>query len=294
MIHSFHHADFTPQGLRGRKDGEVTVVLPARNEAATIGSIVDALLSLDGLIDQILVIDAGSPDGTAEIARRAGAEVHDQDELLPELGPAVGKGDAMWRALSVARGEYVAYIDSDTLDFSPHFATGLLGALLGREDIRWVKGAFQRPFIGSGKVMPGEGGRVTELCARPLLAAFYPPLSGFVQPLAGEVAARRELLEEIPFTGDFGIEIGMLIDVYERFGLDAMAQVDLGERRNEHQPLLDLGHMAYKVLAATMLRLRRSGRVAEEPIPPFDGPDGRVLELALVERPPFASLRSRA
>lgn len=289
MLRSFRHVEFDAAELAARKDGEVTVVLPARSEAATIGEIVRALRSLDGLVDQLLVIDASSPDGTAARAHEAGAEVYDENELLPELGPAVGKGDAMWRALSVARGDYVAYLDSDTIDFSPHFAVGLLGPLVADERVRFVKGAFQRPFLAGGRELPRQGGRVTELCARPLLAAFYPPLAQFVQPLAGELAARRELLDQLPFAAGFGIEIGMLIDVYERFGIEAMAQVDLGERRNPHQPLLDLGPMAYTVLAAVLRRLRDAGRMEDEELHPFEGPDGRVFEAPDLERPPFAA-----
>ena len=290
MLRSFRHDQFDAEELASRKDGEVTVVLPARNEATTIGPIVEALRSLGGLVDQVLVVDASSPDGTAERARDAGAEVHDENRLLPGLGPAVGKGDAMWRALCVARGEYIAYIDSDTMGFSPHFAVGLLGALIEGDGVRFVKGAFTRPFITGGSELPNQGGRVTELCARPLLAAFYPPLAQFRQPLAGEFAARRELLEQVPFATGFGVEIGMLIDVYESFGIEAMAQVDLGERRNQHQPLLDLGPMAYTVLAAVLRRLRAVGRMEDEELLPFVGPDGRVFEAPETERPPFAAL----
>lgn len=291
MLRSFRHDDFDARELASRKRGEVTVVLPARNEADTIGPIVEALWSLGELVDQVLVVDASSPDGTAERARAAGAEVHDENELMPGLGPAVGKGDAMWRALSAARGDHVAYIDSDTIGFSPHFAVGLLGPLLaGDDNVRFVKGAFTRPFLAGDRELPGQGGRVTELCARPLLAAFYPPLAQFVQPLAGEFAASRELLEQVPFATGFGVEIGMLIDVYESFGLEAMAQVDLGERRNPHQPLLDLGPMAYTVLAAVLRRLRAVGRMEDEELLPFEGPDGRVFEAPETERPPFAAL----
>ena len=294
MIRTFSHIDFTLDGLRLRKRGEVSVVLPALNEAITIGGIVASLRELEGLVDQVVVIDGNSEDGTADRAREAGAEVHIEDELLPEFGPALGKGDALWRSLSVVRGDYVVFLDSDTLDFSPRFALGLIGALLTDEDVRFVKGAFSRPFVTPDAELPNEGGRVTELCARPLLAAFYPPLAEFGQPLAGEIAARRDVLEQIPFAADFGVEIGMLIDVYERFGAGAMAQVDLGERRNQHQPLFELGRMAYRVQAAVLRRLRRSGRLAEEDLPPYRGPDGRVLEVAAVERPPYASVRSAA
>lgn len=294
MIRTFRHDDRTLDELLAAKDGEVTVVLPALNEAITIGGIVSALQQLDGLIDQILVIDGSSTDGTADRAREAGAEVHDESELMPEFGPARGKGDAMWRALSVARGDYVIYLDADTLDFNLRFPLGLIGAILGRPDVQFVKGAFARPFVTPDGERPNEGGRVTELCARPLLAAFHPPLAQFVQPLAGEIAARRELLGRVPFAADFGVEIGMLIDVYEEVGIEAMAQVDLGERRNQHQSLFELGRMAYKVQAAVLRRLRDAGRLQLDELPPYTGPDGRVLELTPVERPPFETVRSAA
>ena len=215
------------------------MVLPAREVADTIGPIVERLRTLDPLIDQILVVDASSRDGTADVAAAAGAEVHQESELVPELGQALGKGDAMWRALATARGELVAYLDSDTSDFSPHFAIGLLGPLLREPDVEFVKGFFRRPYRrADGAELPADGGRVTELAARPLLSAFYPELAGFVQPLAGEVAARRSLLDRIPFSTGYAVETAMLLDARDALGgIDRMAQVDLDVRLNRHQPL---------------------------------------------------------
>lgn len=267
------------------------MVLPAREVAPTIGPIVEALLSLGDLVDQLLVVDAASEDGTAERARSLGAEVCQQDELLPALGPALGKGDAMWRALAAARGQLLVYLDADTLDFRAHFATGLLGPLIAGAGVEFVKGAYRRPFVAGGIDLPNGGGRVTELTARPLLSAFYPGLAGFGQPLAGEVAARRSLLERIPFATGYAVEAAMLIDVCAEVGLEAMAQVDLEERRNRHQPLRDLGPMAHAVLWAVLGRLRDEGRLADGPARPFRAADGRLVEVASVARPPFASLR---
>jgi glucosyl-3-phosphoglycerate synthase len=284
LIRTFTHSEFPLELLLKRKREPVTVVLPAREVAETIGPIVQTLQSLDGLIDQIVVVDAASRDGTAGIAAALGAEVHQESELLPEHGPALGKGDAMWRALSVARGQLVAYLDSDTRNFSGHFATGLVGPLLCHDEIRFVKGFFRRPFVtADGHQSPLDGGRVTELTARPLLKAFYPELAGFLQPLAGEVAAPRWFFEQLPFATGYGIETSMLLHARDALGgTVGMAQVDLEERHNRHQPLLDLAPMAQTVLAVILERLRREGRLVDE-----DAGE-------LVERPAHAALRARA
>jgi glucosyl-3-phosphoglycerate synthase len=290
VIASFHHSEFPLERLLARKSETVTCVLPAREEEATVGPIVGTLRALGGLVDQVVVIDADSRDGTAAAARAAGAEVYSQSELVPEAGPVRGKGDAMWRALAVVRGELVVYLDADTIDFPAHFASGLLGPLIERPETAFVKAAFARPFLGAGGERPNEGGRVTALCARPLLAAFYPPLADVVQPLAGEVAARRSVLESLPFATGYAVEIGMLIDVYEQHGAGALAQVDVGERRNAHQSLSALTSMAYTQVAAVARRLRRDGRLDELELRPFRAADGRLVEAETVERPPFASL----
>jgi glucosyl-3-phosphoglycerate synthase len=296
VIRSLHHSEFPLGLLRERKRERVTVVLPTREVADTIGRIVDRLQSLDGLIDQILVIDAASRDRTAEIAASLGAEVHQESELLPEFGQALGKGDAMWRALAVATGDVIAYLDSDTRRFSPHFATGMLGPLLCDDDVRFVKGYFRRPFTTpDGEERSRDGGRVTELTARPLLSAFYPELAGFVQPLAGEVAARRELFDRIPFATGYAVEASMLLHARELLdGTEAMAQVDLDVRHNYHQPLPQLGPMAYAVLRVILERLRREGRLSDDHAPPLQTADGQLIQVELIERPPFAQLRTRA
>jgi glucosyl-3-phosphoglycerate synthase len=296
LIRRFHHSEFDARRLLEHKAEPVAVVLPAREVADTIGTIVERLRSLDPLIDQIVVVDAASEDGTAEVAAAAGAEVHQESELVPELGPALGKGDAMWRALDVVRAELVVYLDSDTRDFSPHFATGLLGPLLCEPEVRFVKGFFRRPYLGpDGSQLPAEGGRVTELAARPLLSAFYPELADFVQPLAGEVAVRRSLLERLPFATGYAVETAMLLHARDALGgTDAMAQVDLDVRLNRHQPLRELGPMAYAVLQVVLARLRAEGRLTEDAAAPLQTADGRLVQVELVERPPFARLQARA
>ncbi len=269
-------------------------MLPTREVADTIGPIVERLQSLGGLIDQILVVDAASEDGTGEIARRLGADVHQESDLMPEFAQARGKGDAMWRALSVARGDLVVYMDSDTRDFSAHFATGMLGPLICDERAQFVKGFFRRPFADEGQERPLDGGRVTELTARPLLSAFYPELAGFVQPLAGEVAARRSTFDRLPFATGYAIETSMLLHARDAVGIEAMAQVDLDVRRNYHQPLSKLGPMAYAVLRVILERLRGDGRLSDDHAPPLQTAEGQLIQVELIERPPFASIRTRA
>jgi glucosyl-3-phosphoglycerate synthase len=294
---TFSHALFPAERLAAERTATVSVCLPARDEARTIGPILEQLLPLRelGVIDQIVVVDA-SRDGTGEIARRLGAEVHDQDDLMPELGPALGKGDAMWRVLPRLVGEVVCYLDADSEDFGPHFACGLLGPLLCEPGISFVKGFYRRPFRVGELTLPHGGGRVTELAARPLLNLFYPELAGFEQPLAGEIAARRELLDRLPYVTGYGVDIALLIDAYRAAGLDALAQVDLDVRQNAHQSLRELGPMAYAVLRAVAARLEREGRL-RGPLPGafvVPGDEPQADGTAPVERPPLVSLRAAA
>jgi glucosyl-3-phosphoglycerate synthase len=301
---SYDHSRFADLDQIGRQKRELgmslSVVLPAREVADTIGTIVDEILALEqwGLVDQLLVIDAGSADGSAQIAARHGAEVFQESELLPQFGAVLGKGDAMWRALSVARGDVVMYLDADTTDFGAHFVYGLLGPLLFESELRFVKAAYSRPSPDGSAVEMEGSGRVTELTARPLFNLFYPELTGFVQPLAGELAARGDLLRSIPFFTGYAVETGMLIDVLDTAELDAMAQVDLGRRTNRNQGLFALSRMSYEVLRAVEARLRGEGRLFE-PV----GGDGYVqairssatlnldrTEVKVVERPPMAEL----
>ncbi len=211
---------------------------------------------------------------------------------MPEFGRALGKGDAMWRALAVARGDLVVYMDSDTRDFQPHFACGMLGPLLLEDGVRFLKGGFRRPFAGEPADRQLGGGRVTELTARPLFSAFYPELAAFAQPLAGEVAAPRAVFEQLPFACGYAIETSMLLHARDRLGIDAMAQVDLDERRNYHQSLEQLGPMSYAVLRVILERLRAEGRLRDDHAPPLQTADGRLVSVELVERPPYASVRA--
>ena len=295
---TFSHRAFPAERLAAQREASVSVCLPARNEARTIGAILEQLMPLigEGVVDQLVVVD-NSTDGTAEIARGLGAEVHRQGDLMPELGPVLGKGDAMWRSLRVLRGELVCFIDADSEQVGPHFVCGLLGPLVCGQGISFVKGCYRRPFRVGSTVFPDDGGRVTELTARPLLNMFYPELAGLEQPLAGELAAPREVLEQLPFVTGYGVDVALVLDAYRLVGLDGIAQVDLDVRQNAHQPLRDLGPMAYEVLHAVASRLERDGRV-DGPLPPAfttlsgDGPE--TLKLQLLERPPVVSLRAAA
>jgi glucosyl-3-phosphoglycerate synthase len=296
---SFHHSRFPAERLAAERIATVSVCVPAREEAGTIGAIVRDLVALRerGVIDQVVVADAASADGTGRIAAEEGAEVHLQSELLPAYGPCAGKGDAMWRALSVLHGEVVLFVDADSEDFGPHFACGLLGPLLLDESIHYVKAFYRRPFKLDGVCAPEGGGRVTELAARPLLNLFYPELALFAQPLAGEIAARRSLLERLPWCTGYAVEIAQLIDAWAQVGLWGMAQVDLDVRQNRHQPLRDLGPMAYAVLRGVTERLVREGRLTAEQRDAFLTPGPYGLEerrVEIAERPPIATLAAGA
>jgi glucosyl-3-phosphoglycerate synthase len=296
---SFHHSEFSPERLANERTASVSVCVPAREEAETIGKIVRDLVWLRerAVIDQVVVVDGSSEDGTGRIAADEGAEVHVQSELLSQFGPIDGKGDAMWRALTVLRGDVVAFVDADSEDFGPHFALGLLGPLLLDDRIDYVKGFYRRPFKFDTVKAPEGGGRVTELTARPLLNLFYPELAMFAQPLAGEIAGRRTLFERLPFATGYAVEIGQLIDAWYAVGLWGMAQVDLDVRQNRHQELRDLGPMAYAVLRAVTERLVREGRLSVEQSDAFLTPGPGGLEertVAIGERPPIVSLAAPA
>jgi glucosyl-3-phosphoglycerate synthase len=296
---SYRADRFPLERLLQAKRASIALVLPAREVAATIGPIAERAVRLReaGLLDEVIVVDAGSRDGSARIAAEAGLAVLQENELSPELGPARGKGDAMWRALRTLDSDIVAFADTDTEEFGDHFLTGLLGPLICEPEVQLVKGFFKRPFRTEGALAPDGGGRVTELMARPLLNLHAPELAVFDQPLAGETAARRELLERIPFSAGYGVEIAMLIDAWRLTGLNGLAQVDLGVRQNRHQSLRDLSAMAYAVLLAAQSRFlgpdfadaHACGSIS---LPALDG--GHAMEsrrVTVEERPALADMR---
>jgi glucosyl-3-phosphoglycerate synthase len=279
----FDHRHFDVGQLAAAKQTRTTsVCLPARNEAATIGEIVGQIRD-HPLVDEIVVVDDHSRDRTAAVAAEAGARVVDARDVLADYGEGPGKGQALWKATAVATGDLVAFCDADLRDFSTHYVDGLLGPLLVEPDLVFVKAFYDRPGDGH----PRGGGRVTELVARPVLHLFFPHLAGVVQPLAGEFAARRDALVELPFVEGYGVDIGLLIDTAARFGVARMAQVDLGVRVHRNRPLAELGPMATVVL---MTALRRAG-VCEMPVDvALDQPRVGVTAVRYGERPPLSSL----
>jgi glycosyltransferase involved in cell wall biosynthesis len=288
---------FTLDGLRAAKGSTtVSVVLPAKECVDTVAGVLATTVAPAreaGLVDELIVIDAGSRDGTAARAAALGAVVLQQDELLSEHGPALGKGDALWRAVAHSRGDIVCFLDADTADPHPHHLQGLLGPLLEDPEIVLVKGAFDRPFRAGGQNLPHEGGRVTEVMARPILNLHFPLLAGFAQPLAGEFGARRELLTRVAFPVGYGVEIAVLIDALEMYGLPALAECQLGTRQNRHQPLRALGEMAFAVLAAVERRLDGPRSVTGgHYLRPWE--DGAVVQVPLEERPALDSLAAAA
>lgn len=273
-----------------RGEHSVAVILPARNEASTVGDIVRAVaaeyrLSERPLVDEIVVVDSGSTDETADVAAAAGARV------VGATRP--GKGEAMWQGLAATDAELVVFLDADLERFDPRFVAALLGPLLADRSVEFVKGAYDRPANETGAL---GGGRVTELLARPLLAAFWPELAGLAQPLSGEYAARRGLLERVPFRSGYGVDIGLLIDAWHELGMGGIAQVDLHERRHRHSDLAALGRMAAEVLHTVLDRLTAEGRLPGDLDPatvlwqPRRGPEGIELaahDVDVSERPPL-------
>jgi glucosyl-3-phosphoglycerate synthase len=275
----------------------VSVVLPALDEEATVGGVVAAVRPLLGtLVDEIVVVDSGSTDATAARARAAGARVVSRDAVLPEVPIRPGKGEVLWRSLAATSGDLVVFLDSDLVDLGPDFVVNLLGPLLTVDGVALVKGFYHRPLrISDADAALTGGGRVTELTARPALAALRPELSGVVQPLGGEYAATRELLESLPFAAGYGVEIGLLLDTHRTRGLDAIAQVDLGVRKHRHRSLRALGATAAEVLDA-VLRRCVPGHPGSDPLTQFVPVDGDWLPdeqgVATTDRPPLATLRA--
>ncbi|WP_375484952.1 glucosyl-3-phosphoglycerate synthase [uncultured Jatrophihabitans sp.] len=280
---------------RGRR---VSVVIPARNEEPTIGAIVagihDDLVRAHPLVDELVVIDSDSTDATSQVAADAGARVHSARSIRPDLDGYPGKGEAIWKSLFVTTGELMVCIDADLTGWGTHFVPGLLGPLLNDERVRHVKGFYDRVLDdGSGLHAP-QGGRVTELVARPLLNLWRPELAAVVQPLAGEWAVRRDTLSALPVPTGYGVEIALLLDVHARWGLDALAQVDLGARAHSHQAVHDLGVMATEIIEVAARRVGAPSSGAEDATlwqyvraaaPPWRGRD-----VPLRERPPAAGV----
>ncbi|MBB4686103.1 glucosyl-3-phosphoglycerate synthase [Amycolatopsis jiangsuensis] len=273
--------------LAAKRGRTVSVVLPALNEEQTVAEVVASVRPLLGtVVDELVVVDSGSTDATAEVAAAAGARVVRREDVLPEVPPRPGKGEVLWRSLAATTGDVLVFLDSDLVDPDPSFVPALLGPMLTETGVHLVKGFYRRPL----RLESTGGGRVTELLARPVLSALRPALAELVQPLGGEYAGTREFLETVPFAGGYGVEIGLLMDAEARYGLDALAQVNLGVRKHRNRSLLQLGVMSRQILAAA---LERSGMPAGETdrftqFVPVSGewlPD--VTEVPLAGRPPM-------
>lgn len=262
---TFHHSNFWDiKWLVEEKERQgltISLCLPTLNEEKTIGQeivILKAeLFDRYPLLDEIAVVDSGSTDGTCEIAESFGADVYIASEHLPEEGEQRGKGENLWKALYLLRGDIIVYVDADIKNIHPRFVYGLVGPLIQDPEVHYVKAFYDRPIAYSGVLRPTGGGRVTEILIRPLFSLFYPELTAILQPLSGEYAGRRSILEQIPYPVGYGIETAMIIDIYQKLGLDAFAQTDLDQRVHRNQETTSLGRMAFGVLRTFMSRLER-------------------------------------
>ncbi|MFC3452057.1 glucosyl-3-phosphoglycerate synthase [Amycolatopsis speibonae] len=277
--------------VAAKGDRTVSVVLPALDEEDTVADVVGTVRPLLGtVVDELVVMDSGSTDATAELAERAGARVVHREDVLPGLPPVPGKGEVLWRSLAATTGDVVVFLDSDLVDPDPAFVPTLLGPLLCEQGVHLVKGFYRRPL----RLESSGGGRVTELLARPVLSALRPSLSGLIQPLGGEYAATREFLESVPFAAGYGVEIGLILDAEARYGLEGLAQVNLGVRKHRNRSLLQLGVMARQILGTALARcgvksddpaqLTQFAQVGDEWLP-------EVAEVSISDRPPMREVR---
>ena len=272
VIRTFAASDWTADELLAAKAASghrVAVVVPARDEEETVGDVVSGVrrswVEDVPLVDELVVIDSDSGDATARVAAAAGAVVHAAHEVQPGLGPAEGKGEALWKSLFVTTADVLAFVDSDLVEWGPHFVAGLVGPLLTAPEVALVKAVYDRPLLDASGHEAETGGRVTELVARPLLALHRPGLAGVVQPLAGEWAARRSVLERLSVPVGYGVEIAALVDTADLLGEGAVAQADLGRRAHRHHRHDTLGPMAVQVIAALEARTgaRSASRTSE-------------------------------
>ena len=250
--------------FKKKKNLTISLGFPTLNETQTIGGILDIVrksIYEPGLVDEVVVIDSNSMDRTVSIVRSAGFKVLQHREILNEYGSFKGKGDALWKSLAVLKGDIIIWCDSDIMNFKPRFIYGILGPLLIDDRISYVKGFYRRPLKIERSYFKSEGGRVTELLVRPLLNLFYPALSKVFQPLSGEYAGRRKILESIPFSTGYGVEVGLLIEIYEKFGLEAIAQVNLQRRVHRNQPISALSKMSFVILQTIIEKLKKYKKI---------------------------------
>lgn len=305
----YHHADFEDlEALAAEKEEQdltVSVCLPTLNEETTIGKEVvvlySGLMEEYGLVDELAVIDSGSTDNTRQVAESFGADVYLAPDILPEYGERMGKGENLWKAIYQLNGDIIIYLDADIKNIHAKFAYGLLGPLIYRPTIKYVKAFYERPLVSSGGYRSAGGGRVTEVLVRPVMSLFFPELTAFLQPLSGEYAVRREVLEKIPFPIGFGVETAHLIDVYQRWGMEAFAQTDLDERVHQNRPLNELGQMAFGIMQTFLTRMESHGLLQNLPemktfLRQFktQGEDFEqtIHEMEIEERPPMCEVEA--
>ncbi len=305
---TFHYSEFKDLYRlveeKQKKNLKISLCLPTLNEEKTIAKEIiimkSELMTRYPLVDELIVIDSGSTDNTAEIAASFGADVHIANEILPHLEQFKGKGENLWKALYITKGDIIVYIDADIKNIHHRFAYGLIGPLLLYDNIKYSKAFYDRPIsIGKNKIRPTGGGRVTELVIRPLFSLFFPELTQIIQPLSGEYAGFRELFEKIPFPIGYGIETSMILDIYEKWGLDVIAQVDLDRRIHRNQDTKALGRMSFAILKTFIDRQRRSGLIdlkenLFDEIIQYNLVDNEyrpdVLKIKGLERPPMIML----
>lgn len=298
MIRSYTYQEFLPLEELARRKREagttVSLVVPALNEEPTIGRVISAVVGDlahgAGLVDEVVVIDGGSEDGTVRVARDCGAMVHRATEVMPHVDCPAGKGTSLWKSLFVTSGDILVFLDADVVEFESRFAYGLLGALLDDQRLYFAKAFYARPLVVDGSFIDNHGGRVTEILARPLLSAWFPELARLRQPLAGEYAFRRAALEQLPFCCGYGVEIKLILGLYRLFGTEHMAQVDMGMRVHRNRPVGQLGKMSFAILETFLRFLREEGMIdwAEEPSRTMIAPASEGWEEEQIDEPTLA------
>lgn len=264
---TYHHSEFWDLkklvDIKEKKNLKISLCLPTLNEEKTIGKEViifkSEMMERYPLLDEIAVIDSGSTDKTLEVAKNYGADTYLASDILPNLEPKRGKGENLWKSIYQLKGDIIVYVDADISNIHPRFVYGLLAPLIYRDEVKYVKGFYDRPLALSGGIRSTGGGRVTEILVRPLFSLFFPDLTAMIQPLSGEYAVRREILEEIAFPIGYGVETSHLIDVYSKFGLEAFAQTDLDKRVHENKATQDLGKMSFGILQTFIKRAKALG-----------------------------------
>ena len=306
LRNTFHHTDFHDKAAlvdqKARQHLRISLAFPTLNEEATIGKEVlvlkTELMDRFPLLDEIAVIDSGSTDRTRTVAAENGARVYASGDILRKYGTYKGKGENLWKSLYVLEGDIIVWIDADISNIGPKFVYGLLGPLLNDSRIDYVKAFYERPFRASNELISAGGGRVTEILVRPLFSLFYPELAFLVQPLSGEYAGRRALLERLPFSVGYGVEVGHLLDIYHQAGIEAFAQVNMDRRVHRNQPLQSLGKMSFGIMQTFLRRLARYGEGTMSPAGLHhlsvsiadEEPRIERVEIASEERPPMVEI----